>query len=217
MKKATPFLFTLLMLLSPLSGCIGKDSTKDNALDINQASLSVTWGNNSSGIIIFELYPNAAPNHVENFLALIDGGYYDGVIFHRIIQGFVVQGGDFQNNNGTGGHAVIWTGYCNGQPSTNVSDCAQTSWTLPDEADNGLKHEPYVLSMAKTPQPNTGGSQFFIVSPNSTPSHLDGVHTVFGKVIEGFEVIDALDATPVGEWDKPIDDCTMDSGQIIES
>ena len=105
---------------------------------------------------------------------------------------------DFTKSDGTGGHAVVWSGYCNGAAASSSSDCAKTDWTLPDEADNGMLHEPYVLSMAKTSAANTGGSQFFIVSPGSTPSHLDGVHTVFGKVIEGQDIIDKIDAVETG-------------------
>ncbi len=105
----------------------------------------------------------------------------------------MIQGGDFTNGDGTGGHAAKWFGYCNGQAQASSSMCAETSWTIPDEASNGLKHTAGALSMAKTSAANTGGSQFFIVSPGSTPDHLDGVHTVFAKVIEGQDVVDKID------------------------
>ena len=145
------------------------------------------------GNITLQLNHSAAPIHASNFALLSEMGCYDNVSFHRVIQGFMVQSGDFTNGDGTGGHAASWQGYCNGQQSTNQSECALASWTIPDEANN-LTHVPYALSMAKTNNPNTGSSQFFIVSPNSIPSHLDGVHTVFGSVYSGFSTVDYIDA-----------------------
>ena len=155
-------------------------------------------GSFEQGTITIELYGSDAPTHVENFKELVRDGSYDNTIYHRIIAGFMLQGGDFTNGDGTGGHAAVWDGYCNGQMSASESDCSKTAWTIGDEADNGLKHEPYVLSMAKTNNAHTGGSQFFIVSPNSVPSHLDGVHTVFGKVVGGQDVVDKIDAIETG-------------------
>ena len=108
-----------------------------------------------------------------------------------------MQAGDITTGDDTGGHAASWQGYCNGQASTNQSACASSSWTIPDEANN-LTHIPYTLSMAKTNNANTGGSQFFIVSPGSTPSHLDGVHTVFGSVHSGYSTVDYIDAVQTG-------------------
>ena len=149
------------------------------------------------GNIPLHLNHSAAPIHASNFALLSEMGCYDNVSFHRVIQGFVVQSGDFTNGDGTGGHAASWQGFCNGQASTNQSDCASSSWTIPDEINN-LTHLPYVLSMAKTSNPNTGSSQFFIVSPGSTPSHLDGVHTVFGSVHSGYSTVDYIDAVQTG-------------------
>ena len=146
------------------------------------------------GNITLHLNHSATPIHASNFALLSEMGCYDNVSFHRVIQGFMMQAGDFTNADGTGGHAASWQGFCNGQASTNQSDCASSSWTIPDEANSNLSHVPYVLSMAKTSNPNTGGSQFFIVSPGSTPSHLDGVHTVFGSVHSGFSTVDYIDA-----------------------
>ncbi|MBT5736379.1 MAG: peptidylprolyl isomerase, partial [Euryarchaeota archaeon] len=120
---------------------------------------------------------------------------YDGTVFHRIIEDFMMQGGDFTNGDGTGGHAGKFFGYCNGQEADSAGDCIMSSYTVPDEADNGRNHAPYALSMAKTSAAHTGGSQFFIVDGdgNGAP-HLDGVHTVFGEVTSGFEHIDAITA-----------------------
>ena len=149
------------------------------------------------GNITLQLDYSEAPIHASNFALLSEMGCYDNVSFHRVIQGFMVQSGDFTNGDGTGGHAASWQGYCNGQQSINQSECTPTSWTIPDEINN-LTHVPYALSMAKTSNPNTAGSQFFIVSPGSTPSHLDGVHTVFGSVYSGFSTIDYIDAVQTG-------------------
>jgi len=149
------------------------------------------------GNITLQLDYSEAPIHASNFALLSEMGCYDNVSFHRVIQGFMVQSGDFTSGDGAGGHAASWQGYCNGQQSVNQSECASTSWTIPDESNN-LTHVPYAISMAKTSNPNTGGSQFFIVSPGSTPSHLDGVHTVFGSVYSGFSTIDYIDTVQTG-------------------
>ena len=149
------------------------------------------------GNMTLRLNHSAAPVHASNFALLSEMGCYDNVSFHRVIQGFMIQSGDFTNGDGTGGHAASWQGYCNGQASTNLSACASSSWTIPDETNN-LTHVPYVLSMAKTSNAHTGGSQFFIVSPGSNPSHLDGVHTVFGSVHSGYSTVDYIDAVQTG-------------------
>ena len=150
------------------------------------------------GNITLQLNHSAAPVHALNFALLSEMGCYDNVSFHRVIQGFMIQSGDFTNGDGTGGHSAVWDGYCNGAATASQSSCDQTSWTIGDEADNGLMHEPYALSMAKTSNAHTGGSQFFIVSPGSNPSHLDGVHTVFGSVHSGYSTVDYIDAVQTG-------------------
>ena len=167
------------------------------------------------GEIVIELYASEAPKHVENFLYLVDNGMYDSTIFHRIIDGFMIQGGDIDDMNGAGGYAGIWYGYCNGQISGSNGEiytsenCPKSDWTVPDEADNGLLHEPSVIAMAKTSAPNTAGSQFYIVPSDSTPSHLDGVHTVFGMVISGMNHVDAISEVTTGGSDKPVDDVRL--------
>jgi len=167
------------------------------------------------GEIVIELYASEAPKHVENFLYLVDNGMYDSTIFHRIIDGFMIQGGDIDDMNGAGGYAGIWYGYCNGQISGSNGEiytsenCPKSDWTVPDEADNGLLHEPSVIAMAKTSAPNTAGSQFYIVPSDSTPSHLDGVHTVFGMVISGMNHVDAISEVTTGDSDKPVDDVRL--------
>ena len=192
----TAFALSLILILAGLGVLANPSSPGDEVI------FEMSWTNSNgvqeTGQVTIELYADAAPFHVENFKQLVSDGRYDNTIYHRIIAGFMLQGGDFTNADGTGGHAVVWSGYCNGQAQESSSNCALSDWTLPDEADNGYIHEPYVLSMAKTSAAHTGGSQFFIVSPGSTPSHLDGVHTVFGKVIEGQGVIDKIDAVDTG-------------------
>ena len=123
------------------------------------------------GVIVAELYADIAPVTVENFLNLVDRGFYDGLTFHRIIKGFVVQGGA-----GEGADAIY-------------GEFAQNGFT------NDLKHLRGVLSMARTIFPNSATSQFFIVHEASP--HLDGAYAAFGRVISGMEVVDALCLTPV--------------------
>ena len=158
------------------------------------------------GNITVKLNHSAAPIHSANFALLAEMGCYDSTIFHRVIDNFMIQGGDFTNSDGTGGHAAKWFGYCNGQLRESSTQCARTAYTMPDEANNGLVHVPYVISMAKTSSANTGGSQFFITPSDSTPTHLDGVHTVFGQVFAGFSLIDEISETDTESGDRPTND-----------
>ena len=119
------------------------------------------------GDIYLDLYDKETPVTVGSFLELVSRGFYDGLNFHRVIANFMIQGGDPQGT-GAGG----------------------PGFTIPDEADKGLKHKRGTLSMAKTAMPNTGGSQFFIC--HASQSHLDGVHTVFGETVQGLDVVDKI-------------------------
>ena len=130
---------------------------------------------------------------------------YDNVTFHRIIDDFMIQGGDFENNDGTGGYAAKWYGICNGQ-ETNIQNCPDPKdYNVPDEADNTLTHLPCTISMAKTSNPDTGGSQFFLM-PDDITQHtwLDGVHTVFGTVTSGCEHITTISEVQVDNNDRPV-------------
>lgn len=138
-----------------------------------------------------ELYPEIAPNTVNNFISLIKKGYYDGVIFHRVINGFMLQGGD-PDGNGTGG-----PGYCIKGEFTH------------NGFKNDLKHEPGILSMARTMFPDSAGSQFFIM--HKTSPHLDGEYAAFGKVTEGMDVVNKIAEIPTNHMDKPIMDQVMKS------
>jgi len=132
-----------------------------------------------------ELFEDRAPRTTKNFIDLAERGFYDGVIFHRVIDGFMIQGGD-PTGTGRGG----------------------PGYTIPDEFGPGLRHDDAgVLSMANA-GPNTGGSQFFItLAP--TP-WLDGRHAVFGKVIEGMDVVRKIGSTPTGPGDRPVEDVVME-------
>ena len=130
-----------------------------------------------------ELYPEVAPNTVNNFISLVNKGFYDGVIFHRVISGFMIQGGD-PKGTGVGGPGYSIKGEFTG-----------------NGFKNDLKHDRGVLSMARTMAPNSAGSQFFIMHQNSP--HLDGQYAAFGKIIEGLDVVDKIASTPTDYNDKP--------------
>ncbi len=148
----------------------------------------------------------ASPDHADNFRKHVMNGNYNNSIFHRIIDDFMVQGGDFQNHDGTGGYAADWYGVCNGDRDVNRSACpSQVNWNVPDEADNGLFHYACTISMAKTSQPDTGGSQFFMM-PDDIGRHgwLDGIHTVFGVITEGCEHVTTMSQVATDSNDRPI-------------
>lgn len=174
--------------------------------------------------IVIELYPDDAPKHVESFLSHVDNFRYDSTAFHRVIDGFMIQGGDIEHLNGGGGYSGQWFGYCNGntangagEPYTSTS-CDLKGWTIPGEHENGLKHGPGALAAAHAGL-NTDGSQFYIVPSDSTPSHLDwedgkdcstsSCHTVFGKVVSGQDVVDAISEVETGPGDGPVDDVRL--------
>ena len=136
-----------------------------------------------TGVIKAELYPEVAPNSVNNFISLVKKGYYDGLIFHRVIAGFMIQGGCPQGS-GMGGPGYSIKG-----------EFAQNGF------QNDLKHDRGVLSMARAMHPNSAGSQFFIM--HDVAPHLDGQYAAFGKVIEGMDVVDAIAETKVDWNDRP--------------
>ncbi len=143
----------------------------------------VTIEMENGGIMRAELYPEIAPNTVNNFISLIKNGYYDGLCFHRVIPDFMIQGG-CPKGNGTGG-----PGYTiHGEFSANGFK-------------NTLKHDRGVLSMARTMAPNSAGSQFFIM--HAAAPHLDGQYAAFGKLTEGFDVLDAIAAVRTDYNDRP--------------
>jgi len=143
----------------------------------------VTITMESGDVMTAELYSDIAPNTVKNFINLIQSGYYDGLVFHRVIPGFMIQGG-CPDGTGMGG-----PGYCiEGEFSQNGFK-------------NDLAHTKGVLSMARAMSPNSAGSQFFIM--HETSPHLDGAYAAFGKVTKGLDIIDSIAATPTDHSDKP--------------
>jgi peptidyl-prolyl cis-trans isomerase B (cyclophilin B) len=146
---------------------------------------------NNKEAIKLELYPDKAANTVNNFISLAKKGFYDGTIFHRVISGFMIQGGDPQGS-GMGGPGYQIKGEFSG-----------------NGFENDLKHERGVISMARSGHPDSAGSQFFIMHNDS--SHLDGQYTAFGKVIEGIKVVDEIASVRTNSQDKPVEK------QVIES
>ena len=150
------------------------------------------------GDMVVDFFEGNAPKHVESFKLHAENGYYNGTIFHRVIPGFMIQGGDpntkGENNAsyGTGGHAAKYYGIGNQNESA--------TWTLPAEF-NSIKHREGILSMARANNPNSGGSQFFICAAEAP--HLNGKYTVFGQVIEGIEIVDQIVNLPRDARDNP--------------
>jgi cyclophilin family peptidyl-prolyl cis-trans isomerase len=196
------FAYVIFILL--IFGC--KDSNSLNKQEQNSFSnereiMDTTKTNDTLTVAVFktnmgsfeiELYPDKAPRTVENFTGLIEKGYYNGIIFHRVIDGFMIQGGD-PTGTGRGGQS-LW-----GKP-------------FKDEFEPSLRHEtPGILSMANA-GPNTNGSQFFITLA-ATP-WLDGRHSVFGKVIDGYDVVAKIGKVQTGQNDRPVKDVIMEEVKI---
>lgn len=149
----------------------------------------VTITMNSGGVIKAELYPDIAPNTVNNFISLVKKGYYDGLTFHRVIKGFMIQGG-CPDGTGMGGPGYSIKG-----------EFSQNGFK------NDLKHSEGVLSMARSMMPDSAGSQFFIMHKNSP--HLDGAYAAFGKVIEGMDVVNEIAKCHTDYSDKPLEPQVM--------
>lgn len=144
--------------------------------------------------IKLELYPEKAENTVRNFIELIEKGYYDGLKFHRVIKGFMIQGG-CPDGTGMGdpGYSIVGEFSSNGY-------------------ENNLKHERGVISMARSSHPDSAGSQFFIVHQDA--AHLDGQYAAFGKVIEGMDVVDKIAEVKTAARDMPVEDQIMESLKV---
>lgn len=175
----------------------GEDNATDNNITENEKGEDNTMQNpvvtiemENGKIIKAELSPEKAPNTVNNFISLIKSGFYDGLIFHRVISGFMIQGGD-PAGVGTGG------------PGYHIKG----EFALNGFKQNDIKHERGVLSMARAMAPDSAGSQFFIMHQNS--SHLDGQYAAFGKVTEGIEVVDEIASVKTDWNDKPKTPQTM--------
>lgn len=148
----------------------------------------------SGKTIRLELYPEIAPITVENFLDLVNKGFYNGLTFHRIIPGFMIQGGD-PSGNGTGG------------PGYSIKGEFKSNGV-----NNAMKHERGVISMARAFDPNSAGSQFFIMHKDAP--HLDGEYAAFGKVIEGLEAVDEIASVETGFQDAPVKKVVMEKVEV---
>ncbi len=201
MKKIISILLVLVMVFS-VASCskpeeVKKEEPKKKEVKKEEkkvetkvfVTLQVSIDKKEIAPIKIELYPDIAPNTVANFVELANKGYYDGLIFHRVIKGFMIQGGD-PKGIGTGG----------------------PGYSIPGEFtsngfENNLKHTKGVISMARSNDPNSAGSQFFIMH-NDAP-HLDGEYAAFGKVIDGLDSVDKIATVETDERDKPIKDCAI--------
>ncbi|MBQ0058449.1 MAG: peptidylprolyl isomerase [Lachnospiraceae bacterium] len=146
----------------------------------------VTITMENGGVMKVELYPDIAPNTVNNFIDLVKKGFYDGIIFHRVIAGFMIQGGDPQGI-GIGGPGYSIKGEFTGNGFKNI-----------------LSHSRGVISMARAMDPNSAGSQFFLMHKDST--YLDGQYAAFGRMTDGYDVLDAIATTETGFQDRPLED-----------
>lgn len=206
-NKGMYFMLSLLAIMVVLTGCgTAKDSektesntTKETQQEVDYASkvkenpiVTITMSNDEK--IVIELEPTVAPNTVANFIALAKDGFYDGLIFHRVIPDFMIQGGD-PKGNGTGGPDYS----IDGEFSSNGFE-------------NNMKHERGVISMARSDDPNSAGSQFFIMVKEA--SHLDGEYLAFGKVIEGMETVDAIVGAERDATNKPLEDQQMKKVEV---
>ena len=163
-------------------GLLGTEDSKGEEMAQNPI-VTITMENGD--VMKAELYPAVAPNSVNNFISLIKKGFYDGIIFHRVIEGFMIQGGCPQGI-GTGGPGYSIKGEFSG-----------------NGFQNDLKHTPGVLSMARAMHPDSAGSQFFIM--HETSPHLDGSYAAFGQVIEGMDVVNKIAETATDFRDRPLE------------
>jgi len=209
-KRSFLIIFSMSLFMLLLAACSSNSDTddekkqpeaadKDTEEDSGQAaheqdSPIVTITMEDGDQIQIELYPYIAPNTVDNFISLVEDEFYDGLIFHRVIPGFMIQGGD-PDGNGTGG-----PGYAiKGEFSSNGFE-------------NDLNHHRGVISMARSADPDSAGSQFFIMAEDS--SHLNGDYAAFGQVIDGMDVVDDIVSQETGENDKPLEDQRMEKVEV---
>ena len=213
MSKFKNVLATTMILssLTLMIGCQSRetvDTTQQNEVNLNEITFEssqveekvdysketnpvVTMNVKDYGTVKIELYPDVAPNTVNNFIELVESGFYDGLTFHRVVNDFVIQGGDpLGNGTGDAGYNIegefIYNGY-----------------------DNDLSHEEGVISMARSSDLNSASSQFFIMTETAT--HLDGGYAGFGKVIEGIDIVHEIEAVSVDENDAPLEPVVIES------
>ena len=184
----------LCLILLGTMGCTSgeKNKTKEETMHSEYPIATITM--KDGGVIKLELYPKIAPESVKNFISLANSKFYDGLIFHRVISGFMIQGG-CPKGNGTGG------------PGYNIKGEFSANGV-----DNSLSHERGVISMARAMAYDSAGSQFFICHADS--QFLDGQYAAFGKVIEGMDVVDAIASVKTNSQDKPLQDQVIDSIRV---
>ena len=189
----------LLTIFLTIVGCGTKKENKESVMDKEIAVISTKFGD-----IKLEFFDEIAPKHVESFKLHAQNGYYDGTIFHRVIPGFMIQGGDplskseDKSRHGTGGNAAKYFGI--------GDENSESTWDLPAEF-SATPHERGILSMARSQNPDSGGSQFFICVADAR--FLDNQYTVFGKVIGGMDVVDSIVNAPRDARDNPDDRIEM--------
>ena len=187
------------MIMICIVGCGNKKKNKESNMDKETAVISTNFGD-----IVLEFFDDIAPKHVESFKMHAQNGYYDGTTFHRVIPGFMIQGGDpltksdDRSRHGTGGNAAKFYGI--------GSESDEKTWDLPAEF-SPTPHERGILSMARSQNPDSGGSQFFICVADAR--FLDNQYTVFGKVVSGLDVVDAIVNVPRDGRDNPDDRIEM--------
>jgi peptidyl-prolyl cis-trans isomerase B (cyclophilin B) len=208
MKKALSLALVLISIFT--FGCRQKESlTEETMADSKSAQPekvemqlipekgdTVATMKTNHGDISILLYTKETPETAKNFIELAKADNFDGTIFHRVIKDFMIQGGDFENRNGTGGYSYKGEGTL-----------------LQDEFVDGLSHVKGALSMANR-GPNTGGSQFFIVHAAEGTTFLDGKHAIFGYVYRGMDIVDEIASTSVDGMDKPHEDVVIEDIEI---
>ncbi len=184
----------LCLILLGTMGCTSgeKNKTEEETMHSEYPIATITM--KDGGVIKLELYPKIAPESVKNFISLANSKFYDGLFFHRVISGFMIQGG-CPKGNGTGG------------PGYNIKGEFSANGV-----DNSLSHERGVISMARAMAYDSAGSQFFICHADS--QFLDGQYAAFGKVIEGMDVVDAIASVKTNSQDKPLQDQVIDSIRV---
>ncbi len=195
MKK----LILSLVTVATLCGLAAQaqDKPKNETTPVSNAADEVAVITTTEGVMVLEFWPDVAPKHVANFKKLASSGFYDGTCFHRVIKGFMIQGGDpltkddsKQGMWGTGG----------------------PGWKV-DAEFNKKSHVRGVLSAARSQDPNSAGSQFFICHDQAT--FLDGQYTAYGKLIKGDDVLQTINTTPTGAQDRPVKKMTITSVKIV--
>ena len=190
---------TFLAISIFIAGCGSKQKSKESIMDKDNAVISTKFGD-----IVLEFFDDIAPKHVESFKLHAQNGYYNGTTFHRVIPGFMIQGGDpltrsdDRSRHGTGGNAAKYFGI--------GTESDESTWDLPAEF-SPTPHERGILSMARSQNPDSGGSQFFICVADAR--FLDNQYTVFGKVVSGMDAVDAIVSAPRDARDNPNDKIEM--------